>query len=455
MNRLCQQVGKRNSLSLQNMLWVLFAVFVLLQELLAENAILRWGEIGRLVRSVDEVIIVLLALPLIISWVVGKLSLTRLPIYLPVAGVVVIGGISSIYNRVPIPVWLVGMFLTVKGFLLLYIIANMYIDIEQIKKLTSIFAILGLIILSLGFIDLFFTSEFRGMLNMTGTEMIRARFPSVQSILMHPGVFGWFMAFMAAYAFAFFIVYQSPRSVTLACLFTIGAFLSMRRKPLIGLFVALLVGIIFVKISQKNKILAGLSLVIIGSMFLFFSGSHLQFLWEDAMDQYVHRTGYQGPRLTLYAKGFEIAKDYFPIGAGFGRFGSWISRLRYSPLYHEYGISDRYGLSEDAPWFLNDTYWPAIMGETGFIGTLFMVFALTGLLLICKRIHQNGETPFEKAFALGTFLALTEGIVESLSTSFFVRPPQVYFVLGAVGLVICMSSNNQNQNHLISRSLRP
>lgn len=452
MKRLYQQVGKRNSLSLQNMLWVLFAVFVLLQELLAENAILRWGEIGRLVSNVDEVIIVLLALPLIVSWLVGKLSLTRLPIYLPVAGVVVIGGISSIYNRVPMPVWLIGMFLTVKGFLLLYIIANMYIDIEQIKKLTSIFAILGLIILSLGFIDLFFSSEFRGMLNMTRME-IRMGFPSVQSVFVHPGVFGWFMAFMAAYAFAFFIVYQSPRSALLACLFTVGVFLSMRRKPIIGLFVALFAGIIFAKISQKNKIPAALSLVIIGSMFLFFSGSHLQFLWEDAMDQYVHGTGYQGPRLTLYAKGFEIAKDYFPIGAGFGRFGSWMSRLRYSPLYREYGISDLYGLSEEKPYFLNDTYWPMIMGELGFIGTAFMVFALTGLLLICKRIHQNGETPFEKAFALGTFLALTEGIVESLSTSFFVRPPQVYFVLGAVGLVICMSS--YNQNHLISRRLRP
>ena len=85
---------------------------------------------------------------------------------------------------------------------------------------------------------------------------------------------------------------------------------------------------------------------------------------------------FNGVRGYLYTTGYKIAKDYFPLGTGFGTFGSYISRKFYSPLYYEYGLSSIWGLSPSMPSYIADTYWAMIMGETGFLGVILLVLVL-------------------------------------------------------------------------------
>ncbi|MBC6003828.1 oligosaccharide repeat unit polymerase [Paeniclostridium sp. NSJ-45] len=85
---------------------------------------------------------------------------------------------------------------------------------------------------------------------------------------------------------------------------------------------------------------------------------------------------FNGARGYLYTAGYKIATDYFPLGTGFGTFGSYMSREFYSPLYYEYGLSSVWGLSPSMPSYIADTYWAMIMGETGFIGVVLLILVL-------------------------------------------------------------------------------
>ena len=62
-------------------------------------------------------------------------------------------------------------------------------------------------------------------------------------------------------------------------------------------------------------------------------------------------------RVALYVGSLKIARDDFPLGAGLGRYGSWMSRVDYSPLYKKYGLSRIPGLRERNPKAATDTFW--------------------------------------------------------------------------------------------------
>lgn len=434
-----RNVIDRSSGFIQASAWALMGFLLLSQDLLAKNAAIIGLGLKILLKNLDEFFIGFFIIVLLLVTLLKRYPTIRLPLLLPVGGIVLLGCISSLWNRVPPSIWTVQMFLTLKGFFLFYLFTNTRLNAENVKAVTKGVASLGLALLGLGVIDFCCPEAFRQTLNMVPAE-IRAGIPSVQAVCSHPGVFGWFMAFMAAFSFAFFIIYRRPANLLLSFLFTIGVFLSLRRKALLGLFVALLAGVLISKVSKRTKLIT-FSLLILGTIVLSFAfWPKLEFLLDDAIFYYWDcwdREEYFGPRLSFYLTGYEIGKDYFPLGAGLGRFGSWMSRVHYSPLYHEYDLSKHWGLSEDDPQFLNDTFWPMIMGETGFIGTGLMIILIAGLLMRCFRLHLHfARSRFEQAFSLGIVLILIEALTESLATPIFAKPPQAYFILGAAGIGI-------------------
>lgn len=91
-------------------------------------------------------------------------------------------------------------------------------------------------------------------------------------------------------------------------------------------------------------------------------------------------------RNILLTKGIQLLKDYFPLGAGLGTFGTAAAQKYYSPIYSMYGLSNIYGLTADNPLYLTDTFWPAVMGEIGIIGVI--LFAIL-LYYIFKHLYIN------------------------------------------------------------------
>lgn len=90
-------------------------------------------------------------------------------------------------------------------------------------------------------------------------------------------------------------------------------------------------------------------------------------------------------RSVLTLTSFEILKDYFPIGTGFGTYASASAGEYYSPVYEKYGFLNVYELGgNDSGWgFYSDTFWPIIIGQTGFIGVICYVLVL---VLLFRRI---------------------------------------------------------------------
>lgn len=84
-------------------------------------------------------------------------------------------------------------------------------------------------------------------------------------------------------------------------------------------------------------------------------------------------------RTGLHLKSFQIAKDYFPLGAGFGTYGSNISYEYLSPLYAKYGLMSYQGFNQgfvSAGAVISDVFWPYIIGQWGILGTIIYILIL-------------------------------------------------------------------------------
>jgi len=121
--------------------------------------------------------------------------------------------------------------------------------------------------------------------------------------------------------------------------------------------------------------------------------------WEQIYGYYLENVT-ESARAMLTTTSFEILKDYFPIGTGFGTYASAQASEHYSPVYIKYGLYNIYGLAENKTWFGSDTFWPIIFGQTGFIGSICFVMAIGMLFLQILKVRKTSIP----AYAAGIFI---------------------------------------------------
>ena len=419
-------------------LLIFFGVFLLLQGLIAKN-LEQWPLLFQFVKYIDEGITLLAFLFLI---VIPLLVKGQRP---PKTGIewllslfLLIGIISSIAAQVPLFIVASQFLLYVKGFLLFYILASIPANNLTLRKYVRSFAYVALLFLFFGFVDIVAPSWLRSVTGNVTSISYRMGIPSVISLFIHPGVFGWFMCFIALYCFAFYLVFQRPSYLFTGLAFSIGCFLSMRAKPLGGLVAGILAGLSTLPLSKKIR--NGLVFITVGLCVSIPVWPKLYGLYQSTVTGYVKvRDPMLVARNAMYITSVDIAKDYFPFGAGFGRYGSWISRKYYSSLYDEYDLSSVYGMSEEKTSFINDTFWPMVLGETGFIGLALYAGILLSFVKTLYRQAKNESDKYVKAFQLGTLMILIQSLVESIASPVYVGPPKIYFIFGSIG--ICYSLN--------------
>jgi hypothetical protein len=144
----------------------------------------------------------------------------------------------------------------------------------------------------------------------------------------------------------------------------------------------------------------------------------LQAVYTNTLE-YVDPESPTAPRILLYATGIEIADAHFPLGAGFGRFGGYVSVLDYSPLYDEYGLSRVSGLTQNNPEWIADAYWAHIAAESGWFGALVLLILYVLLGQASARAAFQAADPATKAVAVAAGLALLEGLAESVAGPVF------------------------------------
>ena len=83
-------------------------------------------------------------------------------------------------------------------------------------------------------------------------------------------------------------------------------------------------------------------------------------------------------RTYMYITSLKVFEDYFPLGPGFGTFGTDSAAKYYSPLNYQYDLNNIWGLNPDddtaGTTFYSDTFYP-LLAQFGVIGVvLFFLF---------------------------------------------------------------------------------
>lgn len=211
-------------------------------------------------------------------------------------------------------------------------------------------------------------------------------------------------------------------SVLMCCLFTWC--LTLRSR---GILFSILYIIFYYVIVIKGKT--------IKLNFKFFLGALLvvlYFMFDTIMFYFFENDSM--PRAVLLKYGIITMFDYFPIGAGFGTYGTDVAAKNYSKLYYKYNFEHYYGLNPNDTKYGSDNYWPAIMGQFGIIGIVIVVFILYYMYKELSVGYNNNN--INRMFII--FVSITQ-LYASAATSVFFATNTVFLVF----LLPLLKTNNK------------
>jgi hypothetical protein len=257
--------------------------------------------------------------------------------------------------------------------------------------------------------------------------------PALNGIFQHPAAFSRFAGVLAVGCLLYgLVVRRSLANILLLAMSAGLAFLTFQVKSIVGLLATL--GVMGARFARPAAV-AGL--VCVGPLVALLVVPPLAQLVGGDFEVYVLQ---DSARSRLTEGGAELAAHYFPFGAGFGLYGSSTAAANYSPLYYELGFSERFGLGPDSAQFLNDTQWPAIYGEAGWIGAFCFAAGLACMLISLLRRSSSDEAPLVRWIRLTGIGWMMLLLVESSAAPVFVSSPSFPFVFAAAGIVAAFRS---------------
>lgn len=148
--------------------------------------------------------------------------------------------------------------------------------------------------------------------------------------------------------------------------------------------------------------------------------------WEKIYYYYIVGNG-RFAKSIMTSTSLQIASDYFPIGTGFGTFGSTYAKNFYSPVYYLYGISENPELGVESKQYLTDLFWPILFGETGVIGTVLYIGLILALFWQIQRLYYYNRRKYFLLLYMYVFMLIT-----TFSEAGFMQPAvMIYgFVMG-------------------------
>ncbi|MDR1780460.1 MAG: hypothetical protein LBR50_07000 [Tannerella sp.] len=122
-------------------------------------------------------------------------------------------------------------------------------------------------------------------------------------------------------------------------------------------------------------------------------------------------------RSTLYRTAGDILKDFFPLGSGYASFATHASKVHFSQLYADYGLSYVDGRTPQE-WFpVSDSYYPSL-AQFGFVGiAIYAVFWLYIIFAAYRKFRKDSDLQsFVVALILIAFVCI-ENVFDSFLTS--------------------------------------
>jgi hypothetical protein len=385
----------------------------------------------------DEGMVVLCVAVMPLRRVALRRSLRTFPGQWWFLGFVVCGVLSALVLHVPWAVFLTGGFVSAKGLLFGWAVAQVDWGERHLARAAPIAA--GVIVLSLAAaaVNLVVPGAWNAVL-ASDPNAVEARsfLPSLIGPFSHPIDFGQFMTLsFVALASWRVAVRRSAFTLVLLGATALGALGSARRTASGGLAAAWLW--LQAQVRSTPVLVALLACLPVAAVVL---AAPLTTVVTATYQDYVVNLTPEA-RTVLTVDSFKVAVQHFPGGAGFGRFGSATAASNYSPEYVARGYPTIWGLgrTEEDGRFLTDTEWPAILGEAGYFGALAFVLGLVAIYRAGLRLWRTGRTPLARWAGLTATGWLVASVVQSVATVTFTGPPVYGLLFGLVGIVAVLA----------------
>lgn len=157
---------------------------------------------------------------------------------------------------------------------------------------------------------------------------------------------------------------------------------------------------VYVYVCLFNKKISMIALGVIGLLTVIAA-------WKDIHFYYIEGVEREYARALMLMTSIAIANDYFPLGTGFGTFGSYYSKVNYSPVYYLYHLENHREIGKKTRLFIMDAYLPIIIGETGWIGAIAIGTIMFLLLLITFKTYQYSTKLFCAMLICMVYLAIS------------------------------------------------
>ena len=262
----------------------------------------------------------------------------------------------------------------------------------------------------------------------------RLGFLSAQGFFLGPGTYSWFAAATFAIAYAAYLAYKRMFYLTAALTSAAFVALSWRRKSIIAVMAMILVSLL-VRGTRGSRARSFAVLALSAALIVTVFAPYVGALWASTMREYGNADPYSSARGALYYTSVLIVRDHFPFGAGLASFASHASKLYYSSVYTEYGLSTIYGLSPVNSDYITDTFWPMVLGEGGLF-CLAGYVAFFGMLVgaTWTAARRAGNDPLHAFIATAALLLLVGSLLESIASHIYGSSLQAALVLVPAGI---------------------
>ncbi|WP_040337582.1 hypothetical protein [Candidatus Blastococcus massiliensis] len=355
------------------------------------------------------------------------------------AGYLVIGLLSSVAAEVPADITLPASYVALKGVIFAFALAQLDWTREDLVVLVRVGITAIVVMATTGLVNLVFPATWTGLTTGNPPLSYVGPIPALNGVFQHPAAFSRFCGVLAVGALVYGLVVRRSFANGVLLVASGGfALLSFQVKSIVGLL-----GTLAVLGGRYLRPVGAAAVVAVAPLVLLVAAPPVVSLVSGDITMYVDP---DSARFRLVQGGATVAAEYFPLGAGFGRYGSSTAAENYSPLYYDLGFPDRYGLTPepDSGQFLNDSQWPAIYGETGWIGAFFFAAGLACMLVSLLRRTTVAEQPLVHWIRITGVGWLFLLLVESVASPVFVSSPSFPFVFAAAGIVAAFRATGQD-----------
>jgi len=379
------------------------------------------------VSLIDDALVLGCFLYFTVRRLAGGYRLRKLPGGRWFVAVLAAGLIGSLLNDVPIAVAMSGGYLLMKGAMYGFAVAQVeWSDSDVIRVGQAIRGFLVILVVC-AVANLAAPDAWARIFASSGLADHRGPIASIIGPFTVPSFMGQIVGLcvLATVAFAREIG-GVTRSV--AVLGFCASLLTFRRKTWVSVPLALAA---MTGIRRKSTLLLIGGPALLAGLLLF-QGPVTETV-DQARYEYFEKNS-SVPRILMYQGAVELANEHAPVGAGLGRWGSDAALTHYSPEYVERGFHQLDGLGPlSQNNYATDTFWPIVIGETGWVGAAFYVIGLWSIWRVFRTASRARVATARILGSLGIGW-LTLLLIESVAAPVFTGPPVYPWVFAGAGL---------------------